>query len=225
MSRIERRPACDRRAGGDRIGRQPPVAAAMRRDQDAEARRVDEMERDEPAGRRAARPRRRCGRDGRHCGSAAQHEAVLPSPARPRASIASLADHLAVAEAAVDDQQRRPGRRRSRHGGSGRTCPARTQSTYLSTRMTPWESWPVEVRLDQMMRDDPRLCVGRSRRRKDPRGNAAKPIGRDAAILVRERGLDLTRQGWLCPAAQPPAHGRSRILPPLARPGCRAASA
>ena len=44
----QRRLAGDRRARGDRVCRQPPVAAAMRRDQDAEARRVDEMNRHQP---------------------------------------------------------------------------------------------------------------------------------------------------------------------------------
>ena len=104
MSRMSGGPFLDRRAGGDRIGRQAPVAAAMRRDEDAEARRVDEMEGDVAGGGELLGP-----------GADPPEMAGIADGGEGEAEFAGAlggerhrlaADHLAVAEAAVEEQGR-----------------------------------------------------------------------------------------------------------------------
>src|SRR5262249_22369059 len=96
--------APDRSPCRDRIGREAPVAAAMRRDKDTESRRIGEMDRCEPRVSKLLGPR-----------ADAPEVAAVADRNGAKASLSStdgrkphclLRDHLAVAKTAVDHDVR-----------------------------------------------------------------------------------------------------------------------
>ena len=163
----DRRAARDRRAGRDRIGGEPAVAPAMGRDEDAETRRVDEVERDEPGLGELLGP-----------GADAAEMAGIPQSENDEALIGGplggerhglLADHLAVAEAAVDEERAPCGRRRSRACRLGTTMPVAGPVDIFADAHDAMGIVTDEVGLDQMVGDGPGLRLVRSGAAEDRR--------------------------------------------------------
>ena len=158
------------RAGGNRVRRKPPVGAAVRRDEDAEARRVDEVHARPVRLAPPAPPTRRCGRDVRRCGSRSR---TSPIAAPWRSQDPSLRGR-SPGHSRTARRRRRcmPFRERRSACRLASTMPRACQSRYFGTRMTPCESWPARLastRWSPTMRRFRGIRPGRAKHRRDER--------------------------------------------------------